>query len=445
MSHTEESAKTPSPRTGISATLRGLLYLRGTGALNIGRGTGAPARLILATLAGALAALALGASAALAIGGGTPGVGGESASNVTPFAATLGATISSNNEATEYDFEYSTSEAEVLAGHGIPVGAGTLPGNGEQRAVGPVSIGPLIPQTTYYYRVVATNPAGTTDGAVQSFLTPSTEKPHIEAESAAQTSATTAALMATVDPAYQPVTVCEFQYVSQEEFEQTGFAATEGTPAAVPCDSANLGEGGSGVIATASVEGLTPNTVYYYRLAATNATGTSYGEPVHAMPPRLGSVEAVGITAGSAVITGSVNGEGLPTRWEVLLGTNPAALEFAASGHIESSGNTERVVGPTPIERSVEGLSPGTVYYYKVMAVNPDGEALPAEGQFTTQAVPPPVGLAPVITMPLLTHAPYTFPKEEVTTTKAIKCPKGKKLSHGKCLKVKSKKKGKKK
>src|SRR5271167_2622863 len=89
--------------------------------------------------------------------------------------ADLEALINPNNEATTYEFEYSTKgstaenklEGTIVEVHGGSVAAGT----GVQW-VGPVSLGnALTSGTQYFYRVVASNAAGTTDGAVQEFTT----------------------------------------------------------------------------------------------------------------------------------------------------------------------------------------------------------------------------------------------------------------------------------
>jgi hypothetical protein len=102
-----------------------------------------------------------------------PDVATEPAQDITPDHATLQATVNAHNQATTYFFEYGTSTAY---GSSIPAtkdavaetsGGPNTAGAAEQAIYG------LANATTYHYRVVAHNSAGTVHGADQTFTTTS--------------------------------------------------------------------------------------------------------------------------------------------------------------------------------------------------------------------------------------------------------------------------------
>ena len=116
------------------------------------------------SVAAALAALALAAPSTLAAGG-DPVASTGSATSVTATSAVIGGTVNPNGSATTYQVQYGTSGA---------YGSATAPGSagsGTTATTISVPIGGLAPNTTYHYRVVATNPTGTGDGTDATFTT----------------------------------------------------------------------------------------------------------------------------------------------------------------------------------------------------------------------------------------------------------------------------------
>jgi len=486
-----------------------------------------------------------------------PVIASETAPTVTPFDATLEARVNPENQATKYHFEYSSVEAKLGTPEATSFGEGSFPGVGEELTAGPADIGGgLVPETTYYFRVVATNGTGVTGGKVESFKTATAAPPVIEGESVSGVSATGVTLEAIINPNYQEST-CKFEY-GTEPLLATG-VSTESCLQALGNGgmSPSLCPEGEGfrVGICLPVAGLQPRTTYYYRAAAENASGappaatiehfTTLATPLlstgetqnltrtsatltgsvnpggaettyrfayieqeayeealadgatnpyatgastpetsagsdytaHAVsaalsnlragvtydyeliatnsvgteivskdtfttssktPPILGEVSVSEVTQGAATITGTLNGEGLPTRWEIQLGQTPGELQQAASDN-----NGGALIGVTLHAAS---LSAGTTYYYKLVAVNPDGTVETPEAAFTTVAAPV---IAPQLSTPLLALPDIAFPSEEKVTPggrgshpkKTAKCPKGKKRNkHGKCTKVKTKK-----
>jgi DNA-binding beta-propeller fold protein YncE len=96
-----------------------------------------------------------------------PDVVTEPASDVAPSHATLRATLNPNHSDTTYFFEYgpTTGYGQRIPAADADAGAGT-------DIVGPIErLDGLSPGTTYHFRIVATNQAGTVHGADQAFTT----------------------------------------------------------------------------------------------------------------------------------------------------------------------------------------------------------------------------------------------------------------------------------
>ncbi len=173
-------------------------------------------------------------------------------------SAQLAGAVTPEGSATAYVFEYGTT---------LSFGAITEPASaGSSEAVVPASatLSGLAPGTTYFYRLVATNAAGTAFGAVKSFTTPGSTAPPAVTLGASGLTATTATLAGQVDPKGQ-ATAFAFEYGTTTSF---------GSLSAI--DSAGAG-GGAAQAVSLPIAGLAPQTTYRYRLVATNASGTTTG------------------------------------------------------------------------------------------------------------------------------------------------------------------------
>ncbi|HTD08623.1 MAG TPA: hypothetical protein VK680_07005 [Solirubrobacteraceae bacterium] len=334
-----------------------------------------------------------------------PVVGSESTAGVTSTDARLEAKVNPNYQETRYRFEYAVSEQMVLEGMGTVLEgsppAPPLAAVSEELPAGPLDLGSgLTPGETYFYRVVATNSAGVTEGPVQSFTTLAAA-PILTAGDAEDVTATTAALSGSVDP-HGGESSYRFAYISQADYE-VALEEDPGDPFALAKLSqvASLPAGHEPVPVTLGVEELNPGTVYDFALVASNSGGDAVGPPssfttAAATPPLVSTGEAIQVTPFSARIAGEVDTSGAQSEVFFEFGTSPIEGTLLPATILPSStGNVELI----EVALS-EDLLPGTTYYYRAVASSQDGTGYGSEQSFTTAGVPTPfasVTLSPVL------------------------------------------------
>ncbi len=158
---------------------------------------------------------------------------------------------------------------------------------------------------------------------------------------------------------------------------------------------ADAGSGTADVKVSSSIESLTPNTTYHYRVVAANASGTTLGADVSFKTPKppvpvVGGVHATNITQTSATVRGTVNPEGQATSYVFDYGTSTAygaQTPTASAG----SGTIATVVSPT-----IGGLAPNTTYHYRLAATSANGTTFSHDVAFRTAALPAGVTLGAV-------------------------------------------------
>jgi streptogramin lyase len=202
---------------------------------------------------------------------GPPVVFSESFSDVTQTSVTLHATIVPFGLDTTCEFQYVDDAGFQANGY---TGATSVPcvpadlGSSFTFVAASADVGGLTSGMTYHFRVVATNSDGTTNGDDTTFKTAG--PPVVVSESATNVTDTTATLNATVNPSGLDTT-CVFQYVDDASFQGSGYSAAT----SVNCSPFDLGSSFDDQTTSASVNGLTPNTVYHFRVVATNTTTTA--------------------------------------------------------------------------------------------------------------------------------------------------------------------------
>jgi hypothetical protein len=192
--------------------------------------------------------------------GSPPTVVTEAASEVTFAGARLNATVNPNGgEISECELEYGPTTS-----YGTKASCSPSPGSGFSPVAVSAAVSGLMGNSTYHFRVVATNAGGTSYGGDESLQT-EPDPPTVVTKNASEVTLTGARLNATVNPNGGEVTECNFEY---------GTSTAYGSSA--PCVPAP-GSGTSAVAVSATVSGLPEGTVYHFRIAARNAGGTSHG------------------------------------------------------------------------------------------------------------------------------------------------------------------------
>jgi phosphodiesterase/alkaline phosphatase D-like protein len=218
------------------------------------------------------ATLALTASAAEAAS--SPTVATGSASGQTNTSAVLHGTVNPNGSSTGYQFQYGLTNA-----YGLSTTTRSAGGGSKAKAF-TATVGGLIPGTVYHYRLVALNKAGGTLGADRSFRTTGHPPPGVTTGPPTQVGTSTAALTGTVDPEGESTTWV-FQYGLTTAY---GFQTFSQTLPAL----------NSTVTVSTVLSGLTPGTLFHYRLVGIHgssivpgADGTFLTEPSPRPVPRL--------------------------------------------------------------------------------------------------------------------------------------------------------------
>ena len=317
-----------------------------------------------------------------------PTVVTDEASSIAQTTATLNATVNPNGGEVgvgECKLEYGTT---IAYGHEVP--CSSLPGSGTgAMAVSAAVIG-LSANTTYHFRVVATNAGGTGTGGDGTFKT-LPNPPTVVTGSGSPVTQTTATLNATVNPNSGEIGTCYFEY---------GETASYGYRA--PC-SASPGSGASQVAVSASVTGLTKNTTYHFRIVAGNTGGTSAGADqafeTAPGPPTVIAGEPSAIGQTSAVLNAEINPNGgVVTQcyfhYERLT-SEPEVIITPCVG-LPLSGKS-----PVKISALAEGLSASTRYDVSLEVINSFGEDAFGEGSMPFETLPGPevvTGAASLVT-----------------------------------------------
>jgi hypothetical protein len=175
---------------------------------------------------------------------------------IASFSATLKGSVDPNGLATNVYFQYGTT-----TGYGFTTAPQTKTGNTSQTVSAHIS--GLSASTTYHFRIVTTNSAGTRYGSDRTFTTlPPTGFPIVTTKPATNVATFAATLNGLLDP-HGLTTSVYFQY---------GTTTNYGHHTAVQSQTGNTFRN-----IAANIGGLARNTTYHFRIVATNSVGTRYG------------------------------------------------------------------------------------------------------------------------------------------------------------------------
>ncbi len=180
------------------------------------------------------------------------------ATEITRSSAKLQGIVDPKNNNTTYQFQFGTSVSYGQVTTERSIGAGRGGFQTDQ-----IALGGLLPDTTYHYRLVATNEAGAMVSHDHTFTTSAATPPAAVTGAGSGITQTAVTLSGTVDTNSLP---------GEYGFELGSQAGVYGAPVIAG------GTTGIGVETVAlGFSGLLPGVTYHYRIFATNIDGTSYG------------------------------------------------------------------------------------------------------------------------------------------------------------------------
>ena len=277
--------------------------------------------------------------------------------------ATVTGAVDPGGQATTWDVEYGTSTSYGSKTASKSAGSGTAAVDVSSALTG------LHAGTTYHYRVVATNGAGTSHGTDAVFTT--TVPPDVTTGAASSITASAATLNGTVDPNSRATTFY-FEYGTSTSYGTK--TATKSAGSAASAQSESVG-----------VSGLQTGRVYHFRIVASSDAGTTTGKDASfttSSAPTVVTTDASSVTPTSATLRGTVTANGLSTtRW----------FEYGTTtgyGTKTSSTSAGSGTSASSVTASVKNLKPGTTYHYRLVAQNSSGKTFGGDKTFSTVGAP---------------------------------------------------------
>ncbi len=307
---------------------------------------------------------------------GLPVVTAEPSIIPTNTGAIIIGMVNPNDGSTDYWYEYGptqglgTRSAKMLLGSGFSV----IPA--------PIFISNLHANTPYYYKLIASNAYGKTEGSVYSFVTTSDVSNPVGGLPSAKTNSATgiANTEATVNGEINP------NKNSTQYWFEYGKSKNLGTLTPFVL----LGNGSQKLQVSTLLKDLEPNTTYYFRLDAQNQFGTDNGSilsftTIGAQNVSKPAVQTLGASAGkiTATVNGKVTANGAGTTYWFEYGTDSLFGKVLTRSTTEMFDLKYNAVD-NAVSADISGLQASTTYYYRLVAQNKAGETKGESMNFTT-------------------------------------------------------------
>jgi hypothetical protein len=288
----------------------------------------------------------------------TPTTTTSSASSITATSATFNGFITNGNVAGQHYFEYGTTSGVYTT----QTTTTTNTASASQQAIS-ANVSSLTTSVPIYYRSVLVVDGITYTGAQQTF-TPG-NAPIISLNPITSLLNTSVTLNGLVNSG-GIATNYQFQYGTTVALGSSTTLTANGT-------------GTTSLPVTANLTGLTPNTTYYYRLTAVNASGTNFTSIEQFTTDGLPNITSFTVanpivyTDNTFRFTQEVNA---PTAtWTIDYGIAPSTYTLSKTGTITTDG---------VITQEVTGLLPNKTYYARLSITNVYGTTTSSEISFST-------------------------------------------------------------
>jgi hypothetical protein len=301
---------------------------------------------------------------------------------LAPTSATLTGALKPKGTDAHYYFEWGISSKYDETTPEADAGAGT------EAVTVEAALSGLAPNTTYHYRLLATDVYGTTVTADASFAT--SGPPRITNQATSGIGHEEATIHAGVDPD-ELATEYHFEYG-----ESTSYGAQ------APLQTLPAGQTQVPVSATITeFDGakLKRGATYHFRIVASNSAGTTDGpdQTFTTIPPALIETEyATHVTASEATLNTQIDPLGNDTTYYFQYSSQPCQPNPSACTDQPAAPGNDIGAGTTGVSESTQltGLNPETTYHYRVLATNSLGTVEGPEHTLTTPPITTPFALA---------------------------------------------------
>lgn len=307
-------------------------------------------------------------------------VGTVAATGLTGTGATINGNGAGNGSTVTTSFEYGLTTAYGSTAAGTP---GTI--SGIPTSTFAANLTGLAYNTLYHYRAKGQVGAGVPFYGADLTFTTLAVLPSVTTNAATLVTTTGATLNGSVT-ANNAATTVIFEYGLTTAYGST-MAATPGTVNGMTPTAVN-----------AAVTGLTPFTLYHYRVKGTNSVGAANGADMTfttlAPPATVTTNAASNITTTAAQLNGTVNANGFSTAVSFEWGLTTAYGNTIAGIPATVTGSTA-----TAVLANLSGLATMTTYHYRCVGTSVGGTIYGLDQSFLTGC--PPVGPAGTITGPV--------------------------------------------